>query len=284
MDHKAPAFQFYANDWLSSSKVALMTPEQRGAYIQLLCHDWSSDGIPDDEDALSRLSGMGEGWFKGGSRVVRECFNQHPTKDGFLTNKRLEEEREKQLKWRKKSSEGGRKSAESRAKNRQNPEKTTEKQQESDVEGWLPNGCEMVGTKRQPKVNSSSSSSSSINSNTLPKKQRRKTDVEHPLFAEWYRVYPRKIGRTSAEGAFQKAVKWICVNMEVSEAEAVAILVDRTEAWLPKLTNVDDQKFIPHPATWLNRGDYKEVPQDFRKVPKFPTPEEMENITLADLQ
>lgn len=113
---KPPAFQFYPNDWLSSSAVTLMTPEQEGAYIRLLCYDWASDGIPDDDATLAALSRLGEGWFKGGSTVVRKCFNQHPEKPGFLTNARLQTEREKQHAWREKSREGGIKSAESRSK------------------------------------------------------------------------------------------------------------------------------------------------------------------------
>jgi uncharacterized protein YdaU (DUF1376 family) len=113
---KPPAFQFYPNDWLSSSAVTLMTPEQEGAYIRLLCYDWASDGIPDDDATLAALSRLGEGWFRGGSTMVRKCFDQHPEKPGFLTNARLQSEREKQQAWREKSREGGIKSAESRSK------------------------------------------------------------------------------------------------------------------------------------------------------------------------
>ena len=111
---KRPSFQFYPADWLSSLKVMLMTPAQEGGYLRLLCYDWSGDGIPDDDQTLSVLSRMGEGWLNGGSTVVRGCFIQHPTKPGFLTNPRLIEERKKQDDWREKSREGGIRSAESR--------------------------------------------------------------------------------------------------------------------------------------------------------------------------
>jgi len=37
---KPPAFQFYVKDWLSSPNVMMMTPEQRGCYIQLLAFSW----------------------------------------------------------------------------------------------------------------------------------------------------------------------------------------------------------------------------------------------------
>lgn len=107
-------FPFYVADWLSSSSVACMSLEEQGAYIRLLCYDWSMDGIPDDDKKLAALSGMGEGWLKGGSHLVRVCFNQHPTKPGFLTNPRLHEERVKADVWAQKSAAGGRKSGEAR--------------------------------------------------------------------------------------------------------------------------------------------------------------------------
>jgi len=141
---KAPAFQFYPGDWLSSPAVMLMPPELEGAYIRLLCYDWMSDGIPDCDQSLAALSRLGEGWFKGGSSVLKRCFNQHPTKEGFLTNPRLQKEREKQAEWREKSRIGGIKSAQSRTSK----------------------GSRVVQPKVnrtvEPKGNSSSSSSSSI--------------------------------------------------------------------------------------------------------------------------
>lgn len=113
---KAPAFQFYPNDWLSSAHVAMMTPAEEGAYIRLLCYAWSDPdcSIPDDDETLSRLSRLGEGWLKGGSQMVRKCFEPHPTKTGRLVNVRLLSEREKQARWREKSKQGGINSGKSR--------------------------------------------------------------------------------------------------------------------------------------------------------------------------
>ena len=142
---KAPAFQFYPGDWLASGTVTLMTPEQEGAYIRLLAYDWSGDGVPDNDHVLAALSRLGEGWLNGGSEIVRKCFIPHPEKPGFITNQRLQQEREKQKEWKEKSREGGLRSAESRRKK----------------------GGKGGSTKRQPKAkrpvepNGNSSSSSS---------------------------------------------------------------------------------------------------------------------------
>lgn len=110
----SPAFQFYPRDYLSSQKVSCMTLEEKGAYVNLLCHDWLNDGIPEDDEKLSKLSGLHEKWNRGGYNLVKECFMPHPSKIGFLTNPRLQLERQKQEEWREKSSEGGKKGAEKR--------------------------------------------------------------------------------------------------------------------------------------------------------------------------
>jgi len=143
---KSPAFQFYANDWLSSTKINLMKPEEEGAYIRLLCYAWNEPdcGLPDDDEQLAILSRLGKDWLKGGVSVVRKCFF---SKGGRLYNKRLLKERKKQEKWKKKSSEGGKKSA----KVRWGKGKKADK-----------GGYKKVTTKRQPNGNPSSSFSSSL--------------------------------------------------------------------------------------------------------------------------
>lgn len=155
-----PYFNFYVNDWLSSPKIATMTPAQEGAYIRLLAYDWANDGIPDNDEDLSVLSRLGEGWFNGGSTVVKRCFDLHPTKDGFLTNKKLLFEREKACKWVEKSKEGGRRSAETRASRK--------------------GGSRVVQPPYQPKVNQSMSMSMSM-SNTKSNENEVLTPLEESI-------------------------------------------------------------------------------------------------------
>lgn len=160
--NKSPAFQFYVNDWLSSTHISLMTPAEEGAYIRLLCYAWNDPdcSIPDNDETLSVLSRLGEGWLKGGSRVVRKCFQPHPTILGKLINIRLLKEKKKQSLWREKSSDGGKKSAKLR--------NLKEKKQ---VKG----GSRVVQPPYQPKGNSSSSSLSSISSSSISSKKDKKT-------------------------------------------------------------------------------------------------------------
>ncbi len=146
MSKKAPAFQFYPSDWLSSKSVMLMTPAEEGAYIRLLAIAWSEPdcGLPDDDIALAALSRLGPAWKKGSGKKVRKCFI---SRRGRLYNKRLLSERKKQEEWKLKSSEGGKKGAEARWGAHLKKDR---------------GGHKMVITNSSPNDDSSSSSSSSF--------------------------------------------------------------------------------------------------------------------------
>ena len=150
MTKKAPAFQFYPKDWLSSLSVTLMTAEQEGAYIRLLCYCWDSGdcSLPADEEQLIKMSRIS----KGGWEMVGKCFIPHPEKPGFLTNKKLLEMLHEQCAWKVKSSIGGKRSGEKRSlkafdNNRKSKGGSTKPQ---------PDGWEMVATKSNPSSASAS--------------------------------------------------------------------------------------------------------------------------------
>lgn len=150
---KDPSFPFYASDYLGSSAHTLMTTEQRSAYVDLLCHQWMNAdcSLPDDEEELAALSGIGEGWLKGGSKVVRRWFPEHPNQAGRIANTRLLEVRAERDEWIAKSRVGGQKSGETRrrkAKQRKKIEPT----------------ANQTRTKGQPKGNTPSSFPSSSSS------------------------------------------------------------------------------------------------------------------------
>jgi len=106
LHEKSPAFQLYPKDILSDGNAMAMPLEAFGAYMKLLCYDWIDDGIPDDAIAWRRLCGYEHFNFQGHERDIedwdtiasylRPRFVDHPTKSGYLTNPRLQKEREKQ--------------------------------------------------------------------------------------------------------------------------------------------------------------------------------------------
>lgn len=152
---KDPAMPFYVNDWLSSPRVSCMSLEQQGAFVRLLCYCWASGSasIPDDEETLARLSGMGEKWSaKGTSNLLRRCFVKHPDLEHNLTNEKLLELWTERQEWREKCAVGGRKSGKTRRKSSNGKDNGNEVKTKT------------VRTKREVKGNSSSSSSSSTTS------------------------------------------------------------------------------------------------------------------------
>lgn len=228
---KSPAFQFYPGDWLSSPAVMLMTPEHEGAYIRLLCYDWMSDGIPDCDQSLAALSRLGEGWFKGGSTVLKRCFNQHPTKAGFLTNPRLQKEREKQSEWREKSRIGGIKSAQSRSSKRSRVVQPK------------------VNRTVEPKGNSSTSSSSS-NTPIVPKG----TDGD---FVEslWKATTPQSRNRSSRE---KLADAWAKTRNKPDEETALRVLNlwAKCHDWTK-----DGGQFAPGIHRWVKERKWESEPE-----------------------
>lgn len=78
-----PYFPFFPNDWLGSQKIGLMSFEEQGVFLHLLCLSWNSDdcGIPADANALRMLC---RGYAP--SKKVLECFSKEGDR---LYNKKL---------------------------------------------------------------------------------------------------------------------------------------------------------------------------------------------------
>ncbi len=99
---RAPAFQFYPKEFLSSSKVIAMTATERGVYITLLSMQWLDGSVPADMSALARLVGMRTSALtKLWKANLSRCFEEH---DGRLVNARLEEARQSQTEFRQRQS------------------------------------------------------------------------------------------------------------------------------------------------------------------------------------
>lgn len=114
MKARSPAFQWYAADFLSDANVIAMTLEARGAYITLISICWIEGSIPASISRLARLCSvsvehMNELW-----EMVGVCFKPHPKDESLLIHPRLAKEERKQREWKKKCSQGGVKSGQSR--------------------------------------------------------------------------------------------------------------------------------------------------------------------------
>lgn len=143
----APAFQFYAADWLSDEHVRTMTLEETGAYIDALALCWREGSIPADPEKLARL--IGKGCSIDVATQVQLRFNISSTGmlngHARLEHKRLNIEREKQALRSRQMSAAGKKSAARKSKHLSAATTCGDVNSSS--------------TQVQPKYNSSSSSS-----------------------------------------------------------------------------------------------------------------------------
>jgi hypothetical protein len=87
-----------------------------------------------------------------------------------------------------------------------------------------------------------------------PKPPRKSSLADHPLFAGFWEVYPRKTARQKAADAFAK------IDPDDALLKAMLAAVDaqkRSEQWTK-----DHGNFIPHPATWLNGRRWEDQPPE----------------------
>lgn len=118
---KDPAFLLYATTWLQSPKVNSLSLEQQGAYVRLLCFAWLHGSIPEDQEELRHLLGLGEdvaSFDRIWSRLSRR-WSKKPGTPGQLIDERQEQERaerkQKAEEMRLRGQAGGQRSAEQRA-------------------------------------------------------------------------------------------------------------------------------------------------------------------------
>ncbi|CAB4216076.1 Protein of unknown function DUF1376, partial [uncultured Caudovirales phage] len=114
--NKSPAFQFYAAEFLADENVVMMSNQEVGCYIKLMAYCWREGSIPSDIPKIGKLCGedglvMAQLWLSIGC-----CFSSASTSDRLI-HKRLENEREKQEKYRAERSESGKKGAKAKWNN-----------------------------------------------------------------------------------------------------------------------------------------------------------------------
>lgn len=195
---KIPAFQFYPSDWLSSQRVSLLTLEEEGAYIRLLCYCWKNGELPNDNEQLARLIG------KGASTTLASKVATMFQADGCrLLHDRLNELRAEREQWLEKSRKGGLASAAKRAKQREI--------EENDSKG----GCNLVDDCLQPNGNTSSSSSNIVSHSR-----------EQPTLEE-VKAYALQIG----------LAEWVAEDWHMDmESKNWTIGTTKVAKWQPALT------------------------------------------------
>lgn len=112
MADRFPWFPFYVDDWLNDERVRMMSFEERGAYLELLCFQWREGSIPSDSQGIASLLGVNVEFVKSLMDTVLKCFTKS---EGRLVNSRLEIERKKQRAKHRKVVAAGRKGGKAKA-------------------------------------------------------------------------------------------------------------------------------------------------------------------------
>jgi uncharacterized protein YdaU (DUF1376 family) len=104
---KAPAFQFYASDFVDDTME--WTPLEVGIYMRLLCFQWINKSLPQEKNRMARLSGCTEKEFSDAWETIKSKF--YVNGDGRIYNKKLENIRIAQDEYREKQRISGVKGA-----------------------------------------------------------------------------------------------------------------------------------------------------------------------------
>ncbi len=112
--NKAPAFQFYAADFLADEGVILMSMAARGIYITLLAFQWREGSIPSEFPLLAKLCGCHTDVIESHWQELKMRFVPHPENPRRLINVTLENQRIAMEEYRKMRANAGTKGATAR--------------------------------------------------------------------------------------------------------------------------------------------------------------------------
>jgi hypothetical protein len=228
---KLPGFMFYPGDWLKEPSLRRCSHAAKGVYIDILC-------LMFECDERGVLSTAGRAW--GDQEVARAIGGQYDvtlaciqeladlgvvsrSTTGALYCRRMVRDENK----RKLCSDAGKRGG-------GNPQ-FSKGHCKGDNKG-PPNGAPEYESENEIANETSAEDS----------------------FDRFWGLYPRKVGKRDARGAWDKAVAAIRKESGRSTSDAIALIEKATATF----ANSDKAKseFCPHPATWLNQGRYEDDP------------------------
>lgn len=226
---RCSSFDFYPQDFLQDQRVQVMTSEQRGAYISLICAAWTSETpgiLPAQRDALARLAGCTPEEWNRCERAVGACFD---TSDGRWVHRRVRRDYEAQDRRVRIRRSAGKLGNEVRWRQRD--------------ESHSDPMCDPLAIP------------SPLLPSTLPTpKKSQKTMAASAAavrseFVIWYAAYPRKVKPKAAALAYARARR---------DTDA-ATLLGGVKRYAAEVRGTGTDK-IMHPTTWLNGGCWADEP------------------------
>ena len=225
----SPAFQFYPDNWWGSRHIAAMSIEQRGIHSSLIFSAWLENncGIPENEVCLSARipDSLKDSAFK----VLEWCWFFY---NGFWFCERLLNERIKQINLSKirilSGSEGGRP-----LKSKINKSKPIDNQLDSKQK---PNHNQTITNSEEEDVIENENENTNV--------------IKDEKFLEFWKVYPKKVGKGDAEKAWNK----------IKEPSKILELIIKALEWQTKSDQwkKENGQYIPNPSTYLNRRHWED--------------------------
>lgn len=226
----------YIGDYLADTM--RLTTIQHGAYLLLLMEYWRQGPLVDDDNELAAIVKMDrKSWDRDVKSAMRRFFV--PGDDGLLHQKRIDAERAKASEL----SDKRRAAVAQRTDRKPNKDDTSGSQggnnQPTIVEHL--NGHEVTIVDQlntHAGARPSASPSPSPSQVERKKSELRSLSVGDSGFDVFWAAYPRKVGKGHAAKAYATALRKTPASELLSAVEAYQF--DSRE------------RFIPHPATWLN--------------------------------
>jgi uncharacterized protein YdaU (DUF1376 family) len=234
---KPPAFQFYADDFLSGTMH--FSDAECGLYVRLLAIQWSTGGLPDDDAEL--LS-----YGRGNTPIARVKTKFRKCPDGLLRNDRLEAERAKQSDYRQRQADNGARGG--RPKGLANP--------------TLSENITQPITQTEPKKSSPSPSPSPIDAQTNKGGFPRLEEVKaygamrglKPEDSEQFWHHFESSGWVDKNG--NPVTKWQSKLMTWKVSAAVAVAAPKTNGAMTVVLNDELRAINAKIDTLANSGDY----------------------------
>lgn len=231
----------YIGDYLADTR--RLTTTEHGAYLLMLMEQWRRGWLPDDDTQLARIAGLRIEQWRRCAGTIRCFFDAGPL-PGTLRQKRLHAEREKAQATSAKRAEsartrwGGTTTGFSGTRG-------THGDDTNPLNGHVLADANAMHVDKPGTTQSQSQSQrrKDVAGATSPPKP---AEVREPKgFADFWKHYPKKMGKRTAEKAWTAAVKRAGSPREIIDAVRLIEWDDR-----------DGGRFIPHPSTWLNRDGW----------------------------
>jgi uncharacterized protein YdaU (DUF1376 family) len=248
--------KWYFTDWMIG--VRRMSWSARGIYMEALCLQFHGERLPVGMDAWSILfPGITEADY---AQVVERFEMRTDARGDHLVNRRLEQEMQGVGERRNKAKQAAAK----RWSCSSNAEALPREMHEQSGSNAIRREEKREEEKREEEVSTGSGGKGAreiINlADEAEESQTKRTKLRMPegaLEAIW-EMFPKRVGKKSAIALLERAIRDYAKEWELDALDDACDWMRERVEEMAKRYDGTDEKFIPHPATWLRQGRYED--------------------------